>query len=120
MERIAALRHFAAHRGSIIPSEIYDTPDQEPTIAELDADIERSGDGDILNSYPSGKVRDFVKDNLRFQARLKRYRKVAEGMVKIAIDGKNYLIRPMSDIEWNFDRYHAFLTRVLVACCRRI
>jgi hypothetical protein len=120
MKRIASLRHFAAHRGSIMPAEIYETPDQEPTAEELDADIEQSGEGVTLNLYPAGKVREYFRENLRFKARLKRYKRVAEGMVKIEIDGNYFLIRPMSDIGWNFDRFHAFLEKVLNACATRI
>jgi hypothetical protein len=120
MKRVAALRHFAAHRGSIMPSDIYETPEQEPTVDDLDADIERTGNGAVLNLYPPGTLRDFIRENLRFQARLRIYKRVAEGMVKIKIDGKYFLIRPMSDIEWNFDKFHAFLTTVLETCAARI
>ena len=117
---IAALRHFTAHRGSIMPAKVYEKPEVEPTNEELDADIAKSGGDIILNLLPEGEIREAQREALRLIARVKRYEQVADGLVPIEIDGKQCFIRPMNDIEWNFNKFHSFMVKVLNALLARI
>ncbi len=119
-ERIAAVRHFAAHRGSVMPGTIYERPEHEPTIQELDEEIERQGLDTFLRSLPAGTVRDTFRENLRFKIRLSKYKKAAEGIVPLDVKGKHYFIRPMNDIEWNFTKLFRFMVRVLTATQKRL
>lgn len=119
-ERIGALRHFAAHRGSIMPGKIYEKLDPEPTPMELDAEIAKQGLDDVLRLVPRGPIQDAFRETLRHKVRLRMSKQIAEGVVFLEIRGKGYFIKPMIDIEWNFDRYHEFLVKVLNACKARI
>ena len=118
MERIGALRHFAAHRGSLQPTTVVEKLEREPTLAELDADIEASGLQDIINMLPDGEVREGLREMARTNARWARYEKrtVLEDVVPIELDSKFGFIRPHYDTGWNFDRVMAFLDDVFRGC----
>jgi hypothetical protein len=119
IKRIGALRHVTAHRGSITPAKVYETPPIEPTDQELDAEISATGADHFLAWLPPEVAKRF-RNTLRVEARLARCEQVAEGLVMIEIDGKPYCIRPISDTEWNFDMFHKFLRDVVQACSQVI
>jgi hypothetical protein len=111
--RVSALRHFAAHRGSIAPTKIYKELDPQPSRAELDAEIARQGLDSFLAVVPDGPIRDGYKAILRQNMLISMMEIIEEGVVPLEIKGKPHYIRPMSDIEWNFERFHTFLAAVL-------
>jgi len=45
---------------------------------------------------------------------------IAQGIVFLELKGQWHFIRPMGDIEWNFDRFHSFMVTVLNALTARI
>ncbi len=120
IQGIGALRHFAAHRGSIMPGKLLEKPDEEPTPEDLDKEIAQLGLDRDLAYFPEGPIRDWAKDLLRYKVRLSKHKEIAEGVVLIEIKGKWGFISSMDDIEWNFQKFHNFLTSVLNACGKRI
>lgn len=120
LERVSALRHFAAHRGSIAPGKIYEKLDPEPSDADLDAEIARQGLDNFLDVVPTGPVRDAFRATLRQKMLISLSKLLAEGIVFLEIRGKWHYIRPMSDIEWNFEWFHSFMVSVLTALTARI
>jgi hypothetical protein len=114
IKRIAYLRHYASHRGSVMPTTILNRPDKEPTNEELDADIAEEGMDMLLNLMPA-KERDAFRLVLRSNARFVRYEKagvVMDGVVPIVIDGQQGFIHPASDIGWNCERFLFFANQV--------
>src|SRR5262249_1346731 len=65
IKRIGAVRHFAAHRGSIMPTEVYIKPDVEPTDAELDEQLRVLGRDYVLQYFREGKPRHAMRQTLR-------------------------------------------------------
>jgi hypothetical protein len=120
MERIAYLRHFAAHRGTLMPSIVVEKLDKEPTDEELDADIREAGLDYILEGSPPGNMRETFRTMLRTNARMARYEKgkVLEGVVLVEIAGQYGFIHPHLDTTWNFSRITAFLNAVFGECLR--
>ena len=120
IDRIGALRHFAAHRGSLQPTDVVERPDREPTHEELDADIKAAGLDDIIAMLPQGEAREGFREMARSNARFARYEKgtVLEDVVPIEIDGKYGFIRPHFDTEWNFTRLMSFLNDVFKECSK--
>jgi hypothetical protein len=117
IKRIGALRHFASHRGSLMPSKLLERPDKEPTTAELDAEIAGAGMDYMLDSLPEGELREGFREGLRHQFRVAYYEKngkVVEGVVPILIDGQYGFIHPASDTDWNFQRFLLFMNEVFV------
>jgi hypothetical protein len=120
LERIAAFRHFAAHRGSIMPGKVYKKPEVEPTVEELDAEItKRDLDRDIA-LFPPGPARESVRETLRYRVRLEKSEELLDGVVFVDIKGKPGFVNPMNDIEWNFNKFNSFMVKVLEACKQRI
>lgn len=121
IDRIAHLRNYAAHRGTLMPSIVVNAPDREPTNDELDEDIRNAGLDFILNAFPPGRTRDEYHQMLRQNARMARYEKgkILEGVVMIEMpDKKVGLINPLMDTSWNFSRTLAFLDSVFEECMR--
>jgi hypothetical protein len=118
IDRIGALRHFAAHRGSLQPTTVVEKLDREPTPEELDADIRAAGLDNIINMLPEGETREGFREMARSNARFARYEKntVLEDVVPIELDGKFGFIRPHSDTDWNFKRLMSFLNDVFKEC----
>jgi hypothetical protein len=118
IDRIGALRHFAAHRGSVTPASVIEKPENEPTIEELDSDIRADGLEEVSNMLPPGEARDRLWEVARSNARWARYQKgtVLEDVVQIEINGKYFFIHPLTDTEWNFSRINAFLSQVFREC----
>jgi hypothetical protein len=117
IDRIGDLRHYAAHRGSIAPGTLFERPEAEPTEEELDADIREAGLDSALDLIPRGPDRDQMREVLRTNARVERYKRIQDGLVLIERDdGSGYFVRPLSDIGYNFWKFHFFMIRVLEAC----
>ncbi len=118
IDRIGALRHFAAHRGSLQPTTVVEKLEHEPTNEELDADIRVAGLEDIMNMLPEGESREGFREMARSNARFARYEKgtVLEDVVPIELDGKFGFIRPHYDTDWNFTHVMAFLNDVFREC----
>jgi hypothetical protein len=120
IDRIAALRHFAAHRGSLTPTTVVEELDHEPTLDELDADIRKAGLEETINMLPEGNAREGFREMARTNARWARYQKetVLEDVVLIELDGKFGFIHPHLDTGWNFDRVMTFLNDVFAECSK--
>jgi hypothetical protein len=99
---------------------VYKELEKEPTNEELDNDIERSGQGILLPFFPDGEIRESVRALLRFSAKMKRHEKLADGVVFVQTDSERYFVNPMYDIEWNFDKFHSFMVKVLRACTEKL
>lgn len=112
IERIGYLRHFAAHRGTLMPSIVVETPDKEPTDEELDEDIRVAGLDYIIERRPA------LREMFRTNARMARYEKgkVLEGVVLVELGGKHAFIHPHLDTTWNFSKVMTFLNAVFGEC----
>lgn len=75
MKRVAALRHYASHRGSLAPAKIVDAPKQEPTDAELDAEIAAAGADIVYRFMPKGELRDSMVAIVRNNFKMAHYEK---------------------------------------------
>jgi hypothetical protein len=94
VKRVAYLRHYASHRGSLAPAKLLEKPDKEPTAEQLDAEIAAAGMDDILHLMPESELREGVREMLRANFRMAHYEKgtIIEGVVPIQIDGQSGFI----------------------------
>jgi len=120
IERIGALRHASAHRSQIMPAPVYEAPDHEPTTADLDAEIAAKGLDWQLHFFPTGPVREAIAENLRFSLKMSKLKILIEDAVYIETKQMKGFINPLLDTEWNFSKFHAFLSQVLSAATKRI
>jgi hypothetical protein len=120
INRVAVVRHVAAHRGIITPTKVLQKPDIEPTIGELDEDIRKAGLDWILGRFPPGPARDQFREMLRSNARMARYEQetLMEDVILVELDGKWSFIHPLTDTWWNFKCCKAFLDDVFSECSK--
>jgi hypothetical protein len=100
-----------------MPSKLLERPDKEPTIEELDAEISGAGMDFMLDSLPQGEIREGFREGLRHQFKVAYYEKngkVVDGVVPIVIDGTVGFIHPVSDTDWNFQRFLVLMNQVFV------
>jgi hypothetical protein len=120
LDRIAYLRHYAAHRGTVTPTMVVEAPEQEPTNEELDEDIRNAGLDYILHAFPEGPDRNGYQNMLRTNARAARYEKhtILEDVVPIEVGGTFGFINPLMDTSWNFSNVLKFLNSVYAECMK--
>jgi hypothetical protein len=111
IDRIGYLRHFAAHRGTLMPCMVVEALDNEPTNDELDEDIREAGLDYLVERTPIGDAKENIREMLRGNARMTRYEKgkVLEGVVLVELGGKPGFIHPHLDTPWNFTQLMKFL-----------
>jgi hypothetical protein len=123
IERIGYLRHYAAHRGTLMPAAVYQELDHEPTADELDADIRDAGLDCIIERFPPGASRESFREMFRNNARMARYEKggkVLDRVVWVELGGKPGFINPLLDTSWNFRRVIDFLNAIFEECSRQL
>ena len=96
-EMLDVLRNHAAHRGSLMPTRIYDAPEKEPTDEELDQKVKELGLEEDYAFLPSGELREFGRAMARLKARLEIYEVAADQVLIIDRDGKRYIVNPSPD-----------------------
>jgi len=118
--RIASLRHSSAHRGQVMPAPVYQEPDHEPTVAELDEEIRAKGLDRDFEFFPAGPVQEAFRESVRFKLRLSKYKLIFEDAVFSDSKKNKGFIKPLLDTEWNFNRFYEFADSVLNACTKRL
>lgn len=120
LERFGALRHYAAHRGSIAPTRVVEAPDKDLTDAEVDAAIKKDPRNDWIFEIPDGPQRAAFLQMMRFNTKSEIYEEktLDRDVVSIEIQGKKYLLHPLLDTTWNFRRAVSFLHEVFAECNR--
>ncbi len=116
MKRVAALRHYASHRGMVAPGKlIVRNGEMEPSEEELDAMIAEAGYDELLEYVPEGDLRDGLRESIRATVAasyLEQKSEVVDGVVPIAVDGARGLIHPLADTDWNFGKFGLFARSV--------
>jgi hypothetical protein len=118
LDRFGALRHYAAHRGSIAPSKLVEKPEREPTDDEVDAYIRKDGQSIWMLDLPESPQKTMLVGMLRSNTRAEILEEntIAKDIVFVEIKGKGYIMHPLSDTTWNFRRTMKFLHKVFDEC----
>lgn len=120
LDRFGALRHYAAHRGSIAPSKLVVKPDKELTDQEVDAYIRKAGQSTWMLDLPDSPRKTMLLGMLRSNTRAEILEEntIAKDIVFVEIKGKDYMMHPLTDTTWNFRRTTNFLHRVFDQCIK--
>jgi hypothetical protein len=117
---LSYVRHLAAHRGITMASQLFEEPGVEPSLAELDAAIEASDEWrENVTLLGAARAEEF-RDLFRTQERLRRMKQFPERVLMVEIDGQRGLIMPLLNIQWDFDQFMGFSTRVANAMIQHI
>jgi hypothetical protein len=112
VKMLAAVRNFVAHEGFAMPSQLYIRSSVEPTDEELDREVEQTAEWQESAQVLPTPLLELARQTLRDEARLGRYRKIEERVMRIVIDGQEYFINPLLNIQWDFDNFFGFAHRV--------
>lgn len=105
-------RHLAAHRGIAMASPMFQAPEEEPSLAELDAVIEASDKWRANVAMFGAAGAEEFRELFRTEERLSRMAEFPERVLPIEIDGEPGLIMPLLNIQWDFDQFMAFANKV--------
>jgi hypothetical protein len=116
INRVAYLRHYASHRGTLAPGKLIKKPERELTDDEVDKMIAEAGSDDLVTFVPEGALREDVRRMLRNNFRMAHYEEgtIVDGIVPVVLDGKAGFIRPANDTSWNFQKFISFMNLVLI------
>lgn len=115
-------RHWAAHEGFTMPSVLYMRSETEPTDEELDREVDCSEEWRRLKEtdWLAPGAADTFRPQLKFQARLRRYKAIAEPIQRLDIDGEEILIFPLVNIEWHFENFFTVANRIAELALERL
>jgi hypothetical protein len=108
-------RHWIAHEGFAMPTTVFLTGGQEPTDAELDAEIEASQEWQDLKQaeWLAPGILEASRPTFRHKARIRRYKAIEEPVLKIELDdNEQALTYPLLNVQWDFDNFTRFANRV--------
>jgi hypothetical protein len=109
---LRSARNFVAHEGFSLPGEMYLTPGEEPTEAQLDKEIDASKEWNELTTFLPDSLLALARHTLRYEARLSQFKKIPERVIKVKIDGQEGFIHPLLNIAWDFDNFFTFAHKI--------
>jgi hypothetical protein len=112
------LRHYVAHKGVAMPEKLYFEPPIEVTDEELDKEIEKTEEWKRIKQFSGEKMAEVFRPTLRFKKRLEKYESLSEVVIKIELDGKTSLIAPLVNINWDFDNFFVFASKIASECIK--
>jgi hypothetical protein len=109
-------RHYVAHQGTAMLSPLIEKPAREPTLAEVDRDIEEWNEWRELARRWSAAMMETFRPNFRVKWYLRNYRQISDAafVVKDATD--TAIIFPLENIEWEYERFREFTLAVAARC----
>lgn len=110
-------RHHTAHQGSIILSQIIEKPETEPTDEELQKEAEQTPIWSLMKRNLPPEAFDWYVASLKEQLKIAKLKILVEDAMVIndTFDGKQYIFRPLGNIEWDFKNFELITVRVLEA-----
>lgn len=115
IEQLRRNRHFAAHQGAIILSPIVEKPGNEPTDLELDQKAKSNPNWELMKRTLPPKVFEWYSKSLKESLRIARYRVIVDDAMVLKDNGKEFIFRPLANIEWDFNNFRLFVIRGLEA-----
>jgi hypothetical protein len=112
VKMLRGARHFIAHRGFAMPTQMLIRREMEPTDEELEREVDQSDEWHELRELLPPELLSMSRWNLKEKARLRRYKEVPEAVMQIEIDGEVVMIFPLLNIEWDFNNFFSCAERI--------
>lgn len=108
-------RHHTAHQGSIILSVIVEKPDNEPTDEELQKEVESSQSWSLMKRNLPPPAFEWYVASVKEQLKIAKLKVLIEDAMVINdnFDNKQYVFRPLKNIEWDFKNFELITVRTL-------
>lgn len=117
---LRAARHFVAHKGTAMPTTLYERPEEMPTDEELDKEIEEEGILDFEFLPLTAEILDSLKASVRYRKRIEKYREVSDDVMRLEFEGEEVFITPLLNTVWDFDQFFGFATKVASQCVNKL
>jgi hypothetical protein len=111
-------RHYVAHKGIAMLSPLIEKPAREPSLAEVDQDIERWEEWrELASRWPAAMMETF-RPNFRAKWYMRNYRQISDAAFVIQDATDMAIIFPLQNIEWEYERFRAFTLAVAARCSK--
>src|SRR5262245_20631618 len=105
-------RHYVAHQGTAMLSPLIEKPAQEPTLEEIDRDIEAGAEWRDLATRWSPTMLETFRSNFRAKWYLKNYRQISDAAFVVQGGTDTAIVFPLENIEWEYGRFREFTLAV--------
>lgn len=109
-------RHYVAHQGTAMLSPLIEKPAQEPSLAEVDRDIEGWDEWRELASRWSAPMMETFRPNFRAKWYMRNYRQISDAAFVLQDATDAAIIFPLQNIEWEYERFREFTLAVAAQC----
>lgn len=112
---LADARHFVAHQGQASSTPLLRRPIQEPSDDDLDRLLANETDlNEFRNNLPA-EITEELCGVMRFELRLRTYEQVSDDVMMIQRGKETLMIRPLANVEEDFDNFHVFVDKFVTA-----
>ena len=118
-------RHYATHHGIVTPSRLLQSPVVEPSEEEIEKEVEADLGPMMKELQEQGMVLegdtiDWMRKISREKKLLERYTVLVDDHIEIELDRQKVGIRPLLNVEWDFENYTKFVETCAEHCCDRL
>lgn len=116
-------RHWVAHEGFAMPASLFLTGGEEPTDAELDAEIEASTEWQELKQaeWLAPGILEAYRPMFRHKARIRRYKAIDEPVLRVELEGgEQALTYPLLNVQWDFENFTIFANQIAALTVTRL
>jgi hypothetical protein len=109
-------RHYVAHQGTAMLSPLFEKPAQEPSLAEVDRDIEGWAEWrELASRWPAAMMETF-RPNFRVKWYMRNYREISDAAFVLQDATDAAIIFPLQNIEWEYERFRELTLAVAARC----
>jgi hypothetical protein len=113
-------RHWVAHQGIAGLSPLYEQPQHEPSDAEVDRAVALWPEWQELERTMPPDIVEWSKSLFRMRWREQNYKRVSDAAFAMPGATDTAIIFPLDNIEWEYERFRAFLLAVARRCAARL
>lgn len=112
---LAAARHFVAHQGQASSTPLLRRPVQEPSDDDLDRLLATEPGLNKLPNNLRAEIAEEFRSVMRFELRVRTYEQVSDDVMMIRRGEETLMIRPLANVEKDFDNFHVFVDKFVTA-----
>ncbi|MEK0337902.1 MAG: hypothetical protein QQN41_10765, partial [Nitrosopumilus sp.] len=113
-EHLRKIRNFVAHEGTIILQDLFDRPEVEPSEKEIEMEAKKHPSYlRTIKNLQSEQMRESYLGILKEDIRVSKLKKISDEAMIFKVNGKQYIIFPLKEVEPNFNTFRDLLTEML-------
>jgi hypothetical protein len=109
-------RHYVAHQGTAMLSPLFEKPAQEPSLTEVDRDIEGWAEWRELASRWPAATMEMFRSTFRARWYMRNYREISDAAFVLQDATDTAIIFPLQNIEWEYERFREVALAAAARC----